>query len=251
MVSLLLCFCQELLPPFVILLFFCFIYTRFASVNHLRNKSKLNVLFITAHPDDECMFFAPTILSLLRQGHQVYLVCFSKGDFEGLGEVRKKELQASCSKLGILPNHVTVVDDERFKDGPDTLWDIDSLSEKILSVVKRVSADNIITFDDYGVSGHTNHTALYSAAEYLVKGRTQGDLSVFVLRSSPLVRKYTSFLDIPISSIFCPVTFISSPSEVLKAWRAMAAHESQFVWFRMLYIIFSRYMYVNSLREIR
>lgn len=31
----------------------------------------------------------------------------------------------------------------------------------------------------------------------------------------------------------------------------MQAHRSQMVWFRRLYIIFSRYMIINTLREIQ
>jgi len=39
------------------------------------------VLFVTAHPDDECMFFAPTILFLTRSGqYDVFLLCLSSGD---------------------------------------------------------------------------------------------------------------------------------------------------------------------------
>jgi len=38
------------------------------------------VLFVTAHPDDECMFFAPTILTLTRSGqYDVFLLCLSSG----------------------------------------------------------------------------------------------------------------------------------------------------------------------------
>ena len=38
------------------------------------------VLLITAHPDDECMFFAPTILALTRVAPEdVYLLCLSNG----------------------------------------------------------------------------------------------------------------------------------------------------------------------------
>lgn len=33
-------------------------------------------------------------------------------------------------------------------------------------------------------------------------------------------------------------------------YRAMLAHASQFVWYRRLFILFSRYTYVNTLREI-
>jgi N-acetylglucosaminylphosphatidylinositol deacetylase len=33
------------------------------------------------------------------------------------------------------------------------------------------------------------------------------------------------------------------------AWRALACHKSQFVWYRMLSILFSRYTYINVLVE--
>jgi len=32
--------------------------------------------------------------------------------------------------------------------------------------------------------------------------------------------------------------------------RAMEAHTSQLVWFRKLYLLFSRYLYINTIREI-
>jgi N-acetylglucosaminylphosphatidylinositol deacetylase len=37
------------------------------------------VLLLTAHPDDECMFFAPTILSLLQSSVVLFSVCLSVG----------------------------------------------------------------------------------------------------------------------------------------------------------------------------
>ncbi len=60
-----------------------------------------NVLLITAHPDDECMFFSPTILNLRRQGILVNLLCLSNGNADGLGQVREKELRESARILGI------------------------------------------------------------------------------------------------------------------------------------------------------
>lgn len=38
-------------------------------------------LLVTAHPDDECMFFAPTILKLVESQAAVYLLCLSTGRF--------------------------------------------------------------------------------------------------------------------------------------------------------------------------
>ena len=43
-------------------------------------KKKNNVLILTAHPDDECMFFSPTIKGLSRtDGIEIHILCFSNG----------------------------------------------------------------------------------------------------------------------------------------------------------------------------
>ena len=42
--------------------------------------NKKTVLVITAHPDDECMFFSPSILNLQRCC-SVHLLCLSTGKF--------------------------------------------------------------------------------------------------------------------------------------------------------------------------
>uniref|UniRef100_A0ABI7ZCB3 N-acetylglucosaminylphosphatidylinositol deacetylase n=1 Tax=Felis catus TaxID=9685 RepID=A0ABI7ZCB3_FELCA len=36
-------------------------------------------LLVIAHPDDEAMFFAPTVLGLARLRHRLSLLCFSAG----------------------------------------------------------------------------------------------------------------------------------------------------------------------------
>ena len=37
------------------------------------------VLLLTAHPDDECFFFGPTLLAFREQGTPVYSLCVSNG----------------------------------------------------------------------------------------------------------------------------------------------------------------------------
>lgn len=37
------------------------------------------VLIVIAHPDDETMFFAPTIISLFEEGVQLSLLCLTNG----------------------------------------------------------------------------------------------------------------------------------------------------------------------------
>lgn len=57
------------------------------SIKHLINASSssetkgagIRALIVTAHPDDECMFFAPTIIQLVALNANVHLMCLSKG----------------------------------------------------------------------------------------------------------------------------------------------------------------------------
>lgn len=63
---------------------FCFYYCLMKTklvrqVGEIRNCK--NILFVTSHPDDECMFFGPSIITLTRKpGANVYLLCLSKGE---------------------------------------------------------------------------------------------------------------------------------------------------------------------------
>lgn len=47
--------------------------------NDARAFAKARVLLVTAHPDDECMFFAPAVLTLTESNAAVYLLCLSSG----------------------------------------------------------------------------------------------------------------------------------------------------------------------------
>ena len=47
-------------------------------INDIHAKRKV-VLVLTAHPDDECMFFAPTILGLRKKRIEVNLLCMTSG----------------------------------------------------------------------------------------------------------------------------------------------------------------------------
>jgi hypothetical protein len=80
-------------------------------------------LILTAHPDDEVMFFTPTVLALLDAGWEVDALCLSNGmccliwrelmvgNGDGLGHVREEELFRSYEYLGVPFERVTVLDD--------------------------------------------------------------------------------------------------------------------------------------------
>ena len=74
-------------------------------------EDRPHILLVTAHPDDECLFFAPTLLSLLEQpAPEVFSLCLSTGNADGLGNIRKDELERSLDVLGIQKVKRWVVD---------------------------------------------------------------------------------------------------------------------------------------------
>lgn len=66
-------------------------------------------LLVIAHPDDECMFFGPTVIGLLQQKCELYLLCLSIGNYYQQGKKRKEELHSSCRSLGIKADNIVIV----------------------------------------------------------------------------------------------------------------------------------------------
>ncbi|CAD5208805.1 unnamed protein product [Bursaphelenchus xylophilus] len=194
------------------------------------------------------MFFGPTILSLLAQKCKVYILCVSTGDFYGQGNVRKQEMFEACSSLGISSSDVTIMDIGDMKDGMKTKWETEKLARIVLQCIERLDAQVVITFDEHGVSQHPNHISCFMALQYLyTNGWIPSGTQVFVLESVRLLRKYISILDLLPSHFTSTFLCLSRPSMV---WRGMRAHKSQLVWFRYLYLIFSRYVVINTLKRI-
>ncbi|XP_074016657.1 N-acetylglucosaminyl-phosphatidylinositol de-N-acetylase [Numenius arquata] len=210
----------------------------------------VRALLVTAHPDDEAMFFAPTVLGLGRDGARPAVLCCSPGNYYSQGEIRKKELEQSCFLLGIPASDVTVIDHRDLPDNPAAEWDTRLLAAFVLKHIEANNINLVITFDAGGVSGHANHISLYTALRYLHSERKLPEgCRVLVLESVNLFRKYISILDILLSCLLPrDALFVLTEEETEQARRAMRCHHSQLLWFRHLYMLFSRYMMINSLR---
>ena len=127
------------------------------SVDDKNNKNK-DVLLITAHPDDEIMFFAPTIKTLISQKIRVRILCLSNGDFEGKGKVREEELANVCKNLKI--EDFLIVHDDELKDEMKLKWKEEVAVKRISEYLNEENIDkigSIITFDEEGVTKHLNH----------------------------------------------------------------------------------------------
>ena len=167
---------------------------------------KARTLLVTAHPDDEAMFFVPALCSL----ESVSILCLSNGNYDGLGKVRELELYKCANLFAIDKNDVEILDEPGLQDGPKNIWAADLVAERVRAAVARTGATQIITFDRHGVSGHTNHCATYNGVQrFIERRRTQGrnrsssssqteqeQVVAWELQSTPLFRKYTGVLDL-------------------------------------------------------
>ncbi|EHH24566.1 hypothetical protein EGK_08238 [Macaca mulatta] len=216
-----------------------------------RLGAESRTLLAIAHPDDEAMFFAPTVLGLARLRHWVYLLCFSAVAFfsKSWGQERLAYLLQKCVVWNCTLISIVLLPCRDFPDDPGVQWDTEHVASVLLQHIEVNGINLVVTFDAGGVSGHSNHIALYAAVRALhSEGKLPKGCSVLTLQSVNVLRKYISLLDLPLSRLHTQdVLFVLNSKEVAQAKRAMSCHRSQLLWFRRLYILFSRYMRINSL----
>uniref|UniRef100_A0A8C2WXB2 N-acetylglucosaminylphosphatidylinositol deacetylase n=1 Tax=Cyclopterus lumpus TaxID=8103 RepID=A0A8C2WXB2_CYCLU len=212
------------------------------------NGDDVRVLIVTAHPDDECMFFAPTIINLVELNADVHLLCLSEGNYYKQGAQRKQELLNSCAVLGIPDSRITLPDD------PKAEWSVPLVSSIIVQHMRaHILLFQVLTFDGSGVSGHANHTAIHKAVSALCCSNRlhESYCCLLSLVTVGLLRKYISFLELPFSWLLpSSLRCIVGPQGYRRAKDAMFCHRSQLLWFRYLYITFSRYMFGNTFQMI-
>jgi len=239
------------------------------------------VLLVIAHPDDESMFFGPTLLALAGMQAEVSVLCLSTGNFEGKGKQRSLELKAACRLFNISEARVYQKDHTELQDGPLEVWSgplVARLVAETVALARLARPDTVITFDDFGVSGHPNHRAVHRGVKLWVRSTSlstfaiseikvdvdqssvatldlvvQPTIKVLQLVSTSIIRKFSGALDI-LFWLVGPygeeqhVCFMSY--DLIKILNAMRLHGSQWVWFRMLFVFFGRYSYINTFKPL-
>ncbi|KAK3442945.1 hypothetical protein EUGRSUZ_B03172 [Eucalyptus grandis] len=219
------------------------------------NANKSNALLVIAHPDDESMFFSPTISFLTSRGHNLHILCLSVGDADGKGNIRKEELYQACVTFKVPHQQVKVMDHPDMQDGFGNKWNHNLLSKIIEEEVLARGINVVITFDDYGVSGHCNHRDVHFGVRTFLQETAQRDIEAWELVSTNILRKYSGPVDFWISMLFALLSPTGSAHCLMnenprRSFIAMSQHSSQWVWFRKLFVSFSSYTYVNTLRSI-
>lgn len=249
----------------------------------IRNST---VYYVIGHPDDEVMFFSPSIVEMAKNkhGNKVRIVCFSRGDAvdESFGDIRTQELENSARIIGISSDDVIVLD--TYKDGMDVDWSYQDISASLLEIIGHDHSEPLVlvTFDEKGVSGHPNHIALYHGTRHFFESnlrKQHKDYKLFVLKSLNFWEKYSftvltnvellvdlvlkfilsNILKVKINISFFhsysnsipSIKFYSDLNMLSVSYAAMAyGHFSQMVWFRYGWLVFSRYLTFNHLIQI-
>ncbi|CAK7233992.1 hypothetical protein SEUCBS140593_008787 [Sporothrix eucalyptigena] len=164
-----------------------------------------NLLVVTAHPDDECLFFAPSILGVLDRNRGVHgsLLSMSTGNNYGIGDLRKKELTGSCAALQIDPARCIALDHPDLQDNPTVWWDTALVQTIVQEYIAKWDIDAILTFDAGGVSGHINHRAVSAAISELIASSPASPKTpvAYMIVTTPLWRKYTFLGDLPLTAL--------------------------------------------------
>ena len=90
------------------------LYTSYMSSTAFPTLRGKRICLLIAHPDDEAMFFGPTVLALADPdlGNHLKILCLSNGNAEGIGETRKAELVKSAQLLGLRGEDVLILNDK-------------------------------------------------------------------------------------------------------------------------------------------
>jgi LmbE family N-acetylglucosaminyl deacetylase len=125
------------------------------------------LLVVFAHPDDESMGMGGTLAKYASQGVETYYVCASRGErgwfgpeeqnpgLGTLGQIRTRELESAVRELGMQELH--------FLDYIDGEVDQAGLAEiigKIVSQIRRIRPQVVVTFPPDGNYGHPDHIAI-------------------------------------------------------------------------------------------
>jgi N-acetyl-1-D-myo-inositol-2-amino-2-deoxy-alpha-D-glucopyranoside deacetylase len=149
------------------------------------------LLLVHAHPDDESIATGATMAKYAAEGAGVTLVTCTLGELgeiippelahlaadadDGLGEYRIGELAAACTALGVTDHRFlggpgkwrdSGMMGEPSNDAPNCFWQagVDEAAAELLTVVREVRPQVMISYDANGFYGHPDHIQAHRVA---------------------------------------------------------------------------------------
>ena len=219
----------------------------------------LRLLAILAHPDDESMGMGGTLAKYSAEGVETYLVCATRGErgwsgseeqypgLTALGAIRARELEAAAEILGM--KGLYFLD---YIDGDVDRADPAEAVGRIVTHIRRIMPQVVVTFPPDGNYGHPDHIAMgqltnaalvctadagYSDAENFAPHRVSKlyymvDSEEFIRVVSPFVGDITFPVDDQLRGEtpwkeWMITTRIGMAEYCQLAWRAIHCHQTQ------------------------
>lgn len=221
--------------------------------------TSLKLLAVFAHPDDESMGMGGTLAKYSAEGVETHLVCASRGEGgwfgpeeqnpgpERLGQIREGELRNAVKVLGM--TGLFFLD---YIDGHVDEADPQEIIGKIVTHIRRIQPQVVVTFSHDGIYGHPDHIAIgqftnaaivcaadssYKDAENLPSHRVSKlyymlDDEAFVDALTPYIGEITFPVDGQMRGEnpwkdWMVTTRIETREYSRAAWRAIQCHKSQ------------------------
>ncbi|CAG0950600.1 Mycothiol S-conjugate amidase [Anaerolineales bacterium] len=219
----------------------------------------LRLLAVFAHPDDESMGMGGTLAKYSAEGVETHLVCASRGErgwfgpeeqnpgLSGLGQIRTRELENAVKELGVKSLHFLGYLDGEVDQAPYA-----EITSRIVSHIRRIQPQVVVTFPPDGNYGHPDHIAIgqftsaaivcaadsnYQDAENLPAHRVSKlyymvDAESFVDLIAPFMGDMSFQVDDQIrGEVPWKDWMVTTRIEMLEycktAWRAIQCHQSQ------------------------
>jgi LmbE family N-acetylglucosaminyl deacetylase len=219
----------------------------------------LKLLAVFAHPDDESMGMGGTLAKYSAEGVETHLVCASRGErgwfgpeeqnpgLERLGQLRANELENAVRELGV--KSLSFLD---YIDGDVDKADHAEIISKIVTHIRRIQPQVVVTFPPDGNYGHPDHIAIgqFTSAAIVCAAdssyKDPGNLSAHRISKLYYMVDGESFINL-ISPFMGDMTFpvddhlrgeipwkewmittrINASEHCRTAWRAIQRHQSQ------------------------
>ena len=226
----------------------------------------LRLLLVLAHPDDESMGMGGTLAKYAAEGVETYLICASRGEMGWCGpeeqnpgpsvlaQIRTRELENAVSELGMKR-----LDFLNYIDGEVDQADPAEAIGKIVTHIRRIKPQVVVTFPPDGNYGHPDHIAVsqftgaaivcaadssYEDSENLAPYRVlklyyMVDSESFINLIAPFAGELTFAVDdqlrgeVPWKE-WMVTTRIEMAEHCHTAWRAIRCHQSQLASLGML-----------------
>lgn len=135
------------------------------------------LLFLHAHPDDECILTGNVMVKAASQGFRTIVVYGTRGDAgetnldlqgESLGERRVREATAACGDLGVariewLPYDDSGMDGTETTNNPQAFSNAspEAVAAELVDLLADESIAAIIAYDANGTYGHPDHRQVH------------------------------------------------------------------------------------------